>query len=59
MLAKLNAFPRIPVNEGTLTTTGVIALVAVAAASLIGAILGGLAGMHYHRKIDRTRPITD
>jgi hypothetical protein len=59
VLAKLNAFPRIPVNEGTLTTTGIIALVAVAAASLIGAILGGLAGMHYHRKIDRTRPITD
>lgn len=54
VLAKLNAFPRIPVKEGTLTTTGVIALVAVALASLIGAILGGLAGMHYHRTIDKT-----
>lgn len=59
VLAKLNAFPRIPVNEGTLTTTGVIALVAVAAASLLGAILGGLAGMRYHRVIDRTRPVVD
>ncbi|NYJ74935.1 hypothetical protein [Allobranchiibius huperziae] len=54
VLSKLNAFPRIPVKEGTLTTTGVIALIAVAVASLVGAILGGLAGMHYHRKIDKT-----
>ena len=54
ILAKLNAFPRIPVDEGDLTTTGIIALVAVAVASLVGAILGGLAGMHYHRKVDRT-----
>ena len=29
VLAKLNAFPRIPVKEGTLTTTGIIALIAV------------------------------
>jgi uncharacterized membrane protein YfcA len=31
----------------------VTALVAVAAA-LIGALLGGLAGMRFHRKVDRT-----
>ncbi|MDQ2850670.1 MAG: hypothetical protein M3Y49_08035 [Actinomycetota bacterium] len=54
VLATLNAFPRIPVNEGTLSTTGIIALIIVAVASLIGAILGGLAGMHYHRTADRT-----
>ena len=54
VLSKLNVFPRIPVKEGTLTTTGIIALIAVAIASLIGSILGGLAGMHYHRKIDKT-----
>ncbi len=54
ILAKLNAFPRIPVKEGDLTTAGIIALVVVALASLIGAILGGLAGMHYHRKVDQT-----
>ncbi|MBO1756499.1 hypothetical protein J4030_15355 [Allobranchiibius sp. CTAmp26] len=56
LLAKLNAFPRIPVKEGTLTTTGIVALIAVAAASLIGAMLGGLGGMRYHRAIDRTDP---
>ncbi|WP_281064088.1 hypothetical protein [Arthrobacter terrae] len=26
-----------------------------AAAALIGALLGGLAGMHFHRKVDRAR----
>ena len=54
VLSKLNVFPRIPIKEGTLTTTGIIALIAVAVASLLGAILGGLAGMRYHRKVDET-----
>lgn len=53
VLSQLNSFPRIPVNEGELTTTGVIALVAVVLITLGGAILGGLAGMRYHRKVDR------
>jgi hypothetical protein len=53
VLAQLNSFPRIPVNEGSLSTAGIIALIAVAAASLGGAVLGGLAGMRYHRKVDK------
>ncbi|TQJ59215.1 hypothetical protein FBY30_1457 [Arthrobacter sp. SLBN-83] len=53
VLANLNSFPRIPVNEGQLTTTSIIAAVVVAAVALIGAILGGLAGMRFHRKVDR------
>jgi amino acid transporter len=53
VLATLNSFPRIPVNEGTVSTGGVIALIAVAIASLVGALLGGLAGMHFHRKVDK------
>jgi hypothetical protein len=52
VLAQLNSFPRLPVNEGTLTTAGVIAALGVVAASLIGALLGGLAGMRYHRRVD-------
>jgi len=52
VLARLN-LPRIPVNEGDATTGGIIALVAVVLASLVGAILGGLAGMRFHRKVDR------
>ncbi len=54
ILARLDSFPRIPVSEGTLTTGGVVAAVAVVVASLVGAVLGGLAGMRFHRKVDRT-----
>jgi hypothetical protein len=53
ILAQLNAFPRIPVNEGELTSTSIIAAVVVAAVALVGAVLGGTAGMHFHRKVDR------
>jgi len=53
VLANLNSFPRIPVNEGTLTTGGIVALLVVAVAALVGAILGGLAGMRFHRRVDR------
>lgn len=53
LLANLNGFPRIPVNEGDLTTAGVITAVAVALVALIGAILGGMAGMSYHRRVDK------
>jgi hypothetical protein len=53
VLGTLNAFPRIPVDEGSLTTGGIIALLAAAAAPLVGAVLGGLAGMRFHRKVDK------
>lgn len=53
ILGELNAFPRIPVSEGDLTTGGIIAAVAVAVMSLLGAMVGGLSGMRFHRKVDR------
>ena len=53
LFANLNTFPRIPINEGDLTTAGVITAIAVAVVALIGAILGGLAGMRYHRRVDK------
>ncbi|HJW00748.1 MAG TPA: hypothetical protein VJ617_16770 [Arthrobacter sp.] len=53
VLANLNSFPRIPINEGELTITSIIAAVVVALVALIGAVLGGLAGMHFHRKVDK------
>jgi len=52
VLSQLN-LPRIPVDEGTLTTAGIIALVAVLIATLVGAVLGGQLGARYHRKVDR------
>lgn len=54
VLDQLNSFPRIPVSTSDLTTGGLIALGSVVAASLVGALLGGLAGMHFHRKVDQT-----
>ena len=53
VLASLNTFPRIPINEGTLTIVGIITAIVLALVPLIGAVLGGKAGMHYHRKVDR------
>jgi hypothetical protein len=43
----------VPVHEGLLSTSSVVAAIAVAALALLGAVLGGLAGVHYHRKVDR------
>jgi hypothetical protein len=54
LLANLNGFPRIPVNEGDLTTGGIIAALVVLLGSLAGAVLGGLAGMRFHRRVDKT-----
>lgn len=53
VLGQLNSFPRIPVDEGTLTTGAVVTVVAAALVALVGALLGGLAGMHFHRRVDR------
>ncbi|TFD90689.1 hypothetical protein E3T61_10425 [Cryobacterium lactosi] len=52
-LADLNSFPRIPINEGDLALGSIITAIAIALVSLGGAILGGLAGMRYHRKVDK------
>jgi hypothetical protein len=53
VLGRLNGFPRIPVDEGDLTTGGIIALAVAVIAALVGAVVGGLAGMRFHRKVDK------
>jgi amino acid transporter len=53
VLSQLN-LPRIPVDEGSLTTGGLIALAAIVVGTLLAAMAGGKQGTHYHRKIDRT-----
>lgn len=45
--------PRIPIDEGSLTTGAVIALAAVVILTLLAAMGGGKAGERYHRRIDR------
>ena len=52
VLSSLN-LPRIPVDEGSLTTGGLIALAAVVVGTLLAAIAGGKAGSRFHRKVDR------
>jgi amino acid transporter len=45
--------PHIPIDRGTLTAGGAIALAAVLVLSLLAAMGGGKAGERYHWKIDR------
>jgi hypothetical protein len=52
VLEALN-LPRIPIDEGSLTTGAAIALAAVVILTLLAAMGGGKAGERYHRKIDR------
>lgn len=53
VLGQLNSFPRLPVKTSDLTTAGVVALVLAALTSLVGAVVGGRAGMRFHRRVDR------
>ena len=53
ILGNLSSFPRIPVTPETATTTGILTALGAAVVTLVGAILGGMAGMRYHRKVDR------
>jgi hypothetical protein len=51
ILNQLN-LPRIPIDEGDLATGGAIALALALLATLIGAVLGGAKGRHYHDRVD-------
>jgi hypothetical protein len=52
LLDALN-LPRIPVDSGSLTTAGLIALIASLVVTLVAGIAGGKAGERFHRKVDR------
>ena len=54
ILSQLNSLPRVPIKEGDLTTGGIITALAALVATLGGAILGGILGMRFHRKVDKT-----
>jgi hypothetical protein len=40
------------VNEGDLTLVGIITAVVLAIATLAAAVLGGVVGTRYHRRVD-------
>jgi hypothetical protein len=50
-LSNFNAVPNM--DQGMMTTAGILTLVGLLLVTLGGAILGGLAGMRFHRKVDR------
>lgn len=51
--ANLGGLPRLPIGGDQLTSGGVVTALLALAAALAGAVLGGLAGMRFHRKVDR------
>jgi uncharacterized membrane protein len=52
VLHELN-LPRIPIDEGSLTTGGVIALIGAVLLTLFAAVAGGKVGERFHRRVDR------
>ncbi|TFD12517.1 hypothetical protein [Cryobacterium sp. TMT4-10] len=53
ILGNLNSLPSIPLNSGDLTAGSIITAIVIVLVSLAGAIVGGLAGMRFHRRVDR------
>lgn len=53
VLDQLNSFPRIPGDLSDLSLVAVVVLLGVVVAAAVGSALGGLAGMHFHRRVDR------
>lgn len=53
LLGTLNGFPRLQDAATTVTTGGVVTTLIALGAALVGAVLGGLAGMRFHRRVDR------
>lgn len=51
VLQQLN-LPRLPINEGTLTTGGLLTLLGVTLVTLLTAMTGGKKGERYHDRID-------
>ncbi|MDH2445020.1 hypothetical protein QDR37_13785 [Amnibacterium sp. CER49] len=53
IVGQLGSIPNLPLSPSTLTAAGVVTAAVVLVVMLIGALLGGLAGMRYHRRVDR------
>ncbi len=52
LAAQVGALPSLPIEESQRTLGAIIAVAAVLLTALIGAVLGGIAGMRFHRKVD-------
>lgn len=54
VLSQLDGLPQIPISGDDLTTGAIVAAALVILVTLGGAVLGGLAGMRYHRRVDKS-----
>lgn len=52
-LGGVGGLPRLSLDPATFSVAGIVTAVAALVVSLVGAVLGGMAGMRFHRKIDR------
>jgi hypothetical protein len=53
ILANLQSFPRLPFTGQNATIVGIVSAIVLLIVTLVGAILGGIAGMGFHRRVDR------
>lgn len=53
LMSQVPALPNLGVDTGKVSTAGILAAGGVAVVALVGAILGGLAGMRFHRRVDK------
>ena len=53
ILGNLNGAPQIPVDGSLMTASGIVGLAIALIVPLLGAIVGGAAGMRFHRKVDQ------
>jgi hypothetical protein len=53
ILANLQSFPRLPFTGQNATLVGIISAIVLLIVTLVAAILGGIAGMSFHRRVDR------
>jgi hypothetical protein len=53
LAGQLSSIPQLPFSASQMTIAGVASAVAVIVITLLGALLGGIVGMRYHRRVDR------
>ncbi|MDQ1530344.1 MAG: hypothetical protein QOE37_449 [Microbacteriaceae bacterium] len=53
VISQLGSVPNLPFSPSTITLAGIVSAVLALVVMLVGALLGGLAGMRYHRRVDR------
>ena len=51
--SQLGSVAQLPFSASQLTVAGIASAIAVLIITLVGALLGGLVGMRYHRRVDR------